>query len=1061
MAEVHRKRRTHRRGKEEALESSRNLFSLPQGNEPKAKQVIAAVKLLNPAFGDHYCRKPPGDDGKKVSSRPMKMLIAEEMEKETECGRRSPSIIARLMGLDTLPAQQVNSKQKRRAAETVLQSSPADKQQNRPDALLHTYERYPGERILHKIHPSHMHAVEHQEFKDVFEVEDTSKTHRKHYFEHRSSKRNSKLPDADVGFVRQKLVDGKHLSADEKPWRSKDFHDVLDDLDSNKDLFLKVLHEPDSLFTKHLNNLQTRSSSTVPNHITVLRARTRMELEISDNYSNGGIYWKSEQKTEERINMQKGGGSCPLNHNVAQFSCGGSPVYPLHRPCQLQSLTSDNHSMSTRIVVLKPNHRRSQPEPKAFPSQCTCTNHRMHRFRKSSRQDLLDEAIDWQRLSRNSSRINEGSVRPKPRGSREIARAVTRQLRQSVHRSSSIPSMMSRDFSRDEHSCHLSKEGSVYDSGPFAHCKWPHELGGRFQSSPSYLLESPANMEAKKHLSDRWKITQSSEELGHHGGNSSTLGEMLGLPEPSNEKGKPFLTLGEVIDQEGCKYVSVGKEGLTGCGRNADRSNWKCGQDTHARSIRRPRSGTDFTEGCKHLKAAGGFGFVDDVANDLIAREVISPRPEWSSSSRRQPDLEEQPFTKSWELVGYDVSPSTSTKPIDNHLFSARKCSSHIPSSLDGAGSAVGKRLLSDNGSVRNLTQDTKQLKESVSVYESCSQAVSDHHAVIYQDLDPSDLATVLKNGCGRAAPLDLDNSIAEVSSSDHCITSPRSCVSQNGPDDPVRGALQKDTTEQPSPVSILEPPFEEEFSSSECFEKISAGLDGLRKQLRLLRMETSENVADDSDCESSASEGLSHRCHGNPDEAEPKEEENTLEEIMEYSFLRDTLVHSGFDREQNILSNTWYSPDRPLNPSLFDQLDKKYGEQEKLYAEAAKNAKSPRSERRLLFDRINEGLDEILRPSMEMYPWSKARVRRRMPQKCGGRRLTERLWELIQAGMTLPSSETEDGEEFIETMVRNGLAEHGDWFELEEHIELIGSDIERALVSELMVEIAVDLRVR
>lgn len=68
---------------------------------------------------------------------------------------------------------------------------------------------------------------------------------------------------------------------------------------------------------------------------------------------------------------------------------------------------------------------------------------------------------------------------------------------------------------------------------------------------------------------------------------------------------------------------------------------------------------------------------------------------------------------------------------------------------------------------------------------------------------------------------------LLQVSSSDHCITSPRSCVSQNGPDDPVRGALQKDTTEQPSPVSILEPPFEEEFSSSECFEKISAGLDG------------------------------------------------------------------------------------------------------------------------------------------------------------------------------------------------------------------------------------------
>ncbi|XP_031485819.1 uncharacterized protein LOC116254520 [Nymphaea colorata] len=1048
MAEVHPKKRTQRRGKEEVVESSRSMFSIPQGNEPKTKQVSAAVKLLNPAFGDHYSRKPLGDNVKKVSSRPMKMLIAEEMEKETECGRRSPSIIARLMGLDTLPAQQVESKQKRRAVETAYQTSTFDKQQNRSDALLHAYERYPGESILHKIHPSHVHAMEHQEFKDVFEVQETSKAHKQHYFGHRSSKRSSKLPEAEMEFVRQKLVDGKHLSTDEKLWRSKGFHDVPDDLDSKKDLFLRVLQEPDSLFTKHLHNLQTRPSPTVPNHITVLRSRTRMELEISDNYSNGGIYWKSEQQTEGRINMQKGGGGCPLNHNVAHFSGGGSSVC-LHRPCQLQSLKGDNHSMATRIVVLKPSQRMSHPEAKVFSSECTCTEHRMHRVRRSSRQDLFEEAINWQRLSRNSSRINEGSVRPKPRGSREIARAVTRQLRQSVHRSSSV-----------QHSYNLSKEDSVYHSGSFAHCQWPHELSSRF--TPSYFPESPGNMEARKHLSDRWKTAQSNGERGHHGGSSSTLGEMLGLPEPNNEKGKPFLTLGEVIGQDGCNYVSVGKEGLTGCGCSTDQSNWQFGQDSHARRMRRPRAVPFLTEGCRHLKATGRFSSVDDIANDLIAREVISPMPEWSSSSRWQPDLEEKPFTKNWNLGGDDGSGSSkSTKPNDDHLLSAKKCStSHHSSSIDGGGSGVGKRLLSDSCSLllSDLTQDRKQLKESVSVHESYSEAAADRHdTLIYQDLEPSDHATVLRKGCSRADSLDHDNSIGEVSSSDHCITSPRSCVTQNGPDDAGHGSLQKDTAEQPSPVSILEPPFEEEFSSSECFEKISAGLDGLRKQLHLLRMKTlQKDDAEDSDCESSVSEDLTDSCCSNADEAESKEEEN-----MEFSFLRDTLLNSGFDREQNILSNTWYSPERPLDPCLFDQLDKKYGEQGKLYTATAKNVRSLRSERRLLFDRINEGLAEILRPCMEMYPCSNVKVRSRMLLRWGGRQLTEELWELIQTGMTMQSSETEDGDEFIETMVRKDLAGHGDWFKLAENVELIGSEIEQALLSELMVEMATDLHVR
>uniref|UniRef100_A0A1J3EYP4 DUF4378 domain-containing protein n=5 Tax=Noccaea caerulescens TaxID=107243 RepID=A0A1J3EYP4_NOCCA len=141
----------------------------------------------------------------------MKSLLTEEMSKQNGSASRSPSIIARLMGLDVLPPQ----------SSPHREHKPVQNQQRRP---MMTFEKARGKQTYG--------SMDEQRFKDVFEVLDQEK-------------------DKSSTSLRQRKVDANLNEADEKLRYSKEFNEALD---SNKDLFP---HHPDSLFTKHLPHLQS------------------------------------------------------------------------------------------------------------------------------------------------------------------------------------------------------------------------------------------------------------------------------------------------------------------------------------------------------------------------------------------------------------------------------------------------------------------------------------------------------------------------------------------------------------------------------------------------------------------------------------------------------------------------------------------------------------------------------------------------------------------------------------------------------------------------------------
>ncbi|KAL7210342.1 hypothetical protein ACSBR1_031829 [Camellia fascicularis] len=82
-------------------------------------------------------------------------------------------------------------------------------------------------------------SMAQQECNDEYEVLETSKVERSSYPAKRTI--NSKLSEAEMAFIQQKFMAAKRLSKNDKLHNSKEFCDMLDMLDANKDLLIKFL----------------------------------------------------------------------------------------------------------------------------------------------------------------------------------------------------------------------------------------------------------------------------------------------------------------------------------------------------------------------------------------------------------------------------------------------------------------------------------------------------------------------------------------------------------------------------------------------------------------------------------------------------------------------------------------------------------------------------------------------------------------------------------------------------------------------------------------------------
>ncbi|KAL9993503.1 hypothetical protein Hdeb2414_s1027g00974191 [Helianthus debilis subsp. tardiflorus] len=240
-------------------------------------------------------------------------------------------------------------------------------------------------------------------------------------------------------------------------------------------------------------------------------------------------------------------------------------------------------------------------------------------------------------------------------------------------------------------------------------------------------------------------------------------------------------------------------------------------------------------------------------------------------------------------------------------------------------------------------------------------------------------------------------------------------CTQLSGPEpESSEGSKEFDQNGQTSVLEV--PPTEDVSSGSECFERVSSQLHELRKQLHLLKMESG-----------------SHYDSPNDEEIEQRSSSFTVSESenWESAYLTELLQNSGFyDHDPYTFITTFYSVDCPIDPCLFDHLEKKYSQDPAV----------SRSERRLFHDRVNEAMC-VLSKIMLSTP-------------LGQREIQIALIEIgfeDQLQKLLAKQEKEANGEYYDISMDNDP----DWFQPVNAIDVVGKQIAEMLVSELVLEIA------
>ncbi|XP_062204114.1 uncharacterized protein LOC133906272 [Phragmites australis] len=224
---------------------------------------------------------------------------------------------------------------------------------------------------------------------------------------------------------------------------------------------------------------------------------------------------------------------------------------------------------------------------------------------------------------------------------------------------------------------------------------------------------------------------------------------------------------------------------------------------------------------------------------------------------------------------------------------------------------------------------------------------------------------------------------------------------------------------EQPSPVSILEPPTDEDSCfSGYCKYDLQ---DMAKKQTDNHQLRDESEVSMSSDDEDhSAYQFL---------------EAFQVEEDRDFSYLLDILISSGIIvADWQLLCKSWYSPGCPVGPHVFDRLERKYN----------KIATWAKHERRLLFDLVNSILSEVLAPCIDVHPWVQSS--RHCGPLWGPEGPVEKVWQMI----------VKQREE-LTTRHPDEMVLDPNWSELGDDINMVGKQVARMLCADLLEEVIVE----
>ncbi|KDP26434.1 hypothetical protein JCGZ_17592 [Jatropha curcas] len=904
------------------------------------------ARMKSSSFGDHVEDKMIVSELRRSSSNakangtPMKTLIAQEMSKEVDSRHNPPNVVAKLMGLDNLPHQQSNSATERSHSKCYSRRS-----LSHSGILVDCWEQdhsFPDKQM----HSEGHRCEEQNEYKDVYEIwQQSQKTNARDSSPHKG-RYNENANEKKMALVRQKFMEAKRLATDEKGCQSREFQDALEVLSSNRDLLLKFLEEPNSMFSPHLYDMQPIPPPETK-RITVLRPS-----KVINNEKFAGLGKKCDKQAKKP--EQTGQATVWEKSNS-----GYSPTFANQR-------FEEYPSQPTRIVVLKPSPGKTHDtKPLVSPpssSSRTMQGEEFYELEDDEAQEPMEVAKEVTQQTLLSSVFSNGYIGDDSSFNRSENEYPVGNLSDSE-----IMSPTSR-HSWD----YINRFGSPYSSSSFS----------RASCSP----ESSVSREAKKRLSERWAMMASngsSQEQKATRRSSSTLGEMLALSE----------TKKSVRSEEETTNKEQEPRGSTSC-----------------------------------------------LASNLDREEIVAASPKSLLRSRSMP------VSSAVYGTGLNVE---------------------VPDSETGK-TEVAKELTKAKSTKSSLKGKVSSLffsRNKKSNKEKCGASLSKDEA---QSAAPETAGSPIPrfgNVCVGASP-STNNGGLEGSSSPSLrgpsskTTSPdwvgmstkQGFVSREGALSVAKPGNTRENQDQPSPISVLEPPFEEDDNTvPELSGNIRTSRRGAEVPLKSNLIDKSppiESIArtlswDDSCAETATTYSLKASSISSC----PEEEEQDMR-----FFIQTLLSAAGIDGSTPLDSifARWHSPESPLDPALRD----KYANlnDKELLHEAKRRQR--RSNQKLVFDCVNAALVEITGCGSDR----SIRVIQGTPPT-----LVEHIWaqmkEWFCSEVRCTFEDSGDSSSLVvERVVRKEVVGKG-WIDnMRVELDNLGKEIEDKLLADLVEDAVIDL---
>ncbi|XP_031254272.1 uncharacterized protein LOC116112255 isoform X2 [Pistacia vera] len=853
------------------------------------------------------------------------------MSLNMESKQRTPSVIARLMGLDELSHHQPVQKKQRVLSENYLR-------------------RVASIGVTEKRH-SRLSFEEKKELEDVVEVLEKLKREKDYNLSVKKGKGNLSSSEVKMAFMSQKFVDAN--SVDMQLHFLKGGHDALGVVDYKKNPSAKDLQEPDSLITKRRHDLQGIHHSSQSGRIKVLNSSYASYSRKTDTCNKSG---RGVDQGSVKMLQKLGLG------NIDKF---------VRSRMELENGTC---LPPTNIVVLKPNLGSSSNgnshsislKNKEFPSP--------------EKGDIYVDKQERKNLPKDE----------------EPDRLISRQI---GHGKNKLSRKASRSGSGDSDT--LTKEsGLIPFSSPSSSYRKNQYRPSFYHSDSSYVAR-----QAKKEILERWKTTEKFQEV-EVGDMSRTLGEMLAMPDHESRPRSLDIRLG---GQGNSSKIGLHSDHFMKRLESANRLQQRFRKQGHNQKD----GSNSIISGSSCMKSGNSCLVQDDhVVQGELKRKVEEKDPcekvsvVFNSSSCN--DI--CPVSEHRCTIGESMAIQEELKDkIEKKDFSGQNC------------------VVSESSSAFVVASDSMVSEMVTDAENEFVSRSSENHKD--QDFQPTDCTSLVEDddSSSQVPDTSTQQDMSFGISQEDFFSSICSCID-------FESFVNSEAAHQPSPNSVLEPPFEKGIPSSpECFQGAKTDLHGLQLQLELLKSESLEAYSEGAGMIVSSEDGSEEgSVHNSGDNGEFMRIFN-VEESRDFSYLVDVFTEAGFHGKNSDLGyETWYSSEFPMRPAVFEILEKKYGEQ----------MSWKRSERKLLFDRIISELGDILQTSIGMN-WTKP-VSRRLCFRKSLEAAEEELW------MSLVRHDKQANRDSPVKV----LGRDDGWLELGDDIEVIVTEIESSLIDQLAEEV-------